>query len=162
MRGRRNYQRSDQRSSAFNLLGPGSHFLPPCGAVLRALSDSPNVTLNVTGDSYQSALRPTAFLEMCSLDCEHQSQLQTPETREQRGARDIDAAECTSLVAEFRAAKLVTDQIGSPRSPTGSTAGSVDPSEAAEEELQWRRGPHDHEEPILQPNDARFCLLPIK
>jgi hypothetical protein len=33
---------------------------------------------------------------------------------------------------------------------------------ASQEPTSRRQGEHDHEEPILQNNDERFCLLPVK
>jgi hypothetical protein len=33
---------------------------------------------------------------------------------------------------------------------------------AADAQASWRQTDHDHEEPILQHNDERFCLLPVK
>ena len=32
----------------------------------------------------------------------------------------------------------------------------------SEEQASWHQADHDHEEPILQNNDERFCLLPVK
>ena len=43
----------------------------------------------------------------------------------------------------------------------GGDDSAVAPAEGATQ-LPWQQANHDQDEPILQPNSERFCLLPVK
>lgn len=84
---------------------------------------------------------------------------ETPETTDQRPQRQGDEGlPVRQLEEEFQKASCSSPKC----TAEGTSAGSVDPSEAGASDSEWRRGLHDDEEEILEPNDARFCLLPVK
>lgn len=109
------------------------------------------------------------------------------ERQQQRG----DLPEPKTLAARFDESVRVADTTESPRSPFATSSsrqqgpgqpeavlsdsdtcstgvgcgGSGGDLTAAAAELQpseWRRSSHDRDEPILQSNNERFCLLPVK